>query len=247
VRELGKKIQLGRMWKELEDLQGTLGAHEEAELPGVSGADLEWELGRNADARDPSPAAEGRDALQTVPLLRVRRLGADDRDEEARALASPPVPDDSEEQVSMSADLAELAMERAADAQAAYRTHTNAANGWREAGEKLKDPLKKRIYEELENWQRSAAAIALASASRFSKMAAQFVAVDGRRRAGSVWSAQNDDLVARTNKVPCPQCGAKEGHFCVDNKGTDKMTTNHYARRAAARVHGFVKGGRKRR
>jgi hypothetical protein len=145
----------------------------------------------------------------------------------------------------MSADMAELAMERAADAQAAYRTHTNAANGWRDAGEKLKDPLKKRMYEELENWQRSAAAVALASASRFSKMAAQFVAVDGRRRAGSVWSAQNADLVTRTNKVVCPECGAKEGAFCVDRRGGEKTTTNHYARRDAARKAGFV--GRSKR
>jgi hypothetical protein len=33
------------MWKEIEELQGTLGAHEEAELPGLSGHDLEWDLG----------------------------------------------------------------------------------------------------------------------------------------------------------------------------------------------------------
>lgn len=143
------------------------------------------------------------------------------------------------------AEIAEIAMERMGEAQAAYRTHKNAANGWRDVGEKVTEPMRRRVYEELEHWQRSAAAIALASATRFSKIAAECVAVDGRRRAGSLWSAQNADLVRRTTKVVCPECGAKEGAFCVDRRGGEKTTTNHYSRRDAARKAGFV--GRNKR
>jgi hypothetical protein len=145
----------------------------------------------------------------------------------------------------MSNDVAVLAMDRAAQAQEAYRTHTNAANGWRDVAAKTQEPQKRRIYEELEHWQRRAASIALSSASQFARIAA--TSVDHRRRPGSLWSVMNDGLVARTNKVPCPECGAKEGRFCIGPHGEEKTTTNHYARRKDARAAGFVKGGRHRR